>query len=193
MLRHGFAEEYKILAQRVSDKKMLSMEEWVFHFDYLQVARYIVAMPNTRLVFRNFHTLCDNSIGADFISLLPIVPAPDGELLDLRSNERDAPSVSLSLFLSNRVRRPLQSAEIEVIDHLCRDNIRHVKTGEALRGALVNAFRKRNRLFCRKYKVPPRPKISVFRMRRDELPVRPGQIPRKRRKSGWFRRSKAQS
>ena len=38
-----------------------------------------------------------------------------------------------------------------------------------------------------------RPKISVFRMRRDELPVRPGQIPRKRRKSGWFRRLKAQS
>src|SRR5262249_54815481 len=36
-------------------------------------------------------------------------------------------------------------------------------------------------------------KISVFRMRRDELPVRPGQIPRKRRKSGWFRRPKAQS
>ena len=37
------------------------------------------------------------------------------------------------------------------------------------------------------------PKISVFRMRRDELPVRPGQIPRKRRKSGWFLRLKAQS
>ena len=44
-----------------------------------------------------------------------------------------------------------------------------------------------------KHVIQTRPKISVFRMRRDELPVRPGQIPRKRRKSGWFRRLKAQS
>jgi hypothetical protein len=154
MLRHGFAEEYKVIAWQVIDKNMLSMSEWRFHFDYVRIARYVAAIPNARLIFRNFHSLHDNSIGADFKSILPIDPTPDDESLDLRSNERDTPAMSLSLFYQTRIGRPLHSAETEVLEHLCRDNLRQVKTGEELRNALAKAFRKKNKLFCWKHKVP---------------------------------------
>ena len=70
MLKHGFADEYKTLAEQVIERKMLSMKEWVFHFDYLRIARHVARIPNTRVVFRSFHNLQDNSIFADFRSVL---------------------------------------------------------------------------------------------------------------------------
>jgi hypothetical protein len=154
MLRHGFASEYNILARQAIDRHMLSMKDWVFHFDYLRIARYVAAIPNARPVFRNFHALHGNSIVVDFASILAINPAESDERFDLRLHERDTPATSLSLFYQNRIGRPLDGIEIEVLECLCRDEFRHMKTGEALHDALVKTFRKRNKLFCRKHKVP---------------------------------------
>jgi hypothetical protein len=153
MLRHGFGGEYKILARQAIDRRMLTIKEWVFHFDYLHIAQRITAIPNLRLVFRNFHALHDNSIVVDFTSILTFNPAADDDLFNLRSHERDTPAASLSLFYQNRIGRPLSRAEIEVLEHFCGDKLRQVKTGGALHDALVKAFRTRNKLFCRKYKV----------------------------------------
>jgi hypothetical protein len=144
LLRHGFAKEYKILAQQVIERNMLSMNEWVFHFDYLRLAKCVRAIPNSRHVFRNFHTLHDSSIVADFKSILSIGSAQDDECLDLRSHERDTLALSLSLFYQNRIGHPLDSVENEVLGRLCGESLRQLKTGKALRDALVKTFQKKN-------------------------------------------------
>jgi hypothetical protein len=154
MLGHGFGEEYKTMAEQAIDQKMCLMKEWVFHFDYRGLAVTVASIPNVRLVFRNFHTLKDNSIAADFMSILGIDSGTVGEAVRLRSNERDTAAVSLSLFYRNRLGRPLNNAEIEVVEHLCRRNQLRMRTGEGLRDALVRTFRKTNKRFCRNYKVP---------------------------------------
>jgi len=151
MLRHGFAEEYKTLAEQVIERKMLSVKEWVFHFDYLRIARHVAHIPNARVVFRNFHSLQDNRIFADFRSVLAIDPAPDDEAVSLRLHDRDAPATSLALFYQNRIGRSLHRAEKEILERLCPGNLRNIKTGDLLRKALVNTFRKTNKILCRKY------------------------------------------
>jgi hypothetical protein len=152
MLRHGFGEEYKAMAEQAIDKKMCSMKEWVFHFNYQQLARAVASIPNVRLLFRNFHALKANSVVADFMSIVRVDRAVVGG--PVRSNERDAPALSLSLFCQNRLGRPLNSAEVEIVEHLCRDKSLQLVTGGVLRHAMVRTFRRANERFCRKYKVP---------------------------------------
>jgi hypothetical protein len=160
MLSHGFAEEYKSLAEQVIERKMLSMKEWVFHFDYLRIARSVARIPNARVVFRSFHSLQDNTILGDFRSVLAIDPAPDDEAINLRLHERDTPAASLTLFYQNRIGRSSQPAEMEILERLCPNDFREIKTGDLLRKALVNTFRKTNKILCRKYRIPCKGLIS---------------------------------
>jgi hypothetical protein len=176
MLRHGFAEEYQTLAQQVIERKMLSMKEWVFHFDYLRIARCVARVPNSRVIFRNFHGLQDNSIFADFRSVLAIDPAPNDEAVNLRLHERDTPATSLTLFYQNRIGRSLRRAEMEILERLCPDNFREIKTGDLLREALVNTFRKTNKILCRKYGIPCKGLISEDP--RDEIAGLPARFER---------------
>jgi hypothetical protein len=103
------------------------------------------------VVFRNFHSLQDNRIFADFRSVLAIDPAPDDEAVSLRLHERDTPATSLALFYQNRIGRSSQPAEMEILERLCPNDFRDIKTGDLLRKALVHTFRKKNKILCRKY------------------------------------------
>jgi hypothetical protein len=176
MLSHGFAEEYKSLAEQVIERKMLSMKEWVFHFDYLRIARSVARIPNARVVFRNFHSLQDNRIFADFRSVLAIDLAPDDGAVNLRLHERDTPAASLTLFYQNRIGRSPQPAEMESLERLCPNDFREIKTGDFLRKALVNNFRKTNKILCRKYRIPYRGLISEDS--RDEIAGLPARFER---------------
>jgi hypothetical protein len=176
MLSHGFAEEYKSLAEQVIKKKMLSMKEWVFHFDYLRIARSVARIPNARVVFRNFHSLQDNRIFADFRSVLAIDLPPDDGAVNLRLHERDTPAASLTLFYQNRIGRSPQPAEMEILERLCPNDFREIKTGDFLRKALVNTFRKTNKILCRKYRIPCRG--LTFQDPNDDLTGRPARFER---------------
>jgi hypothetical protein len=176
MLKHGFAEEYKTLAEQVIERKMLSMKEWVFHFDYLRIARHVARIPNARVVFRSFHNLQNNSIFGDFKSVLALDPSPDGEAVNLRLHERDTPATSLTLFYQNRIGRSLRRAEMEILERLCPDNFRKIKTGDLLRKALANTFRKTNKILCWKYRIPCKGLISEEP--RDEIAGLPARFER---------------
>jgi hypothetical protein len=154
MLGHGFGEEYQVIAEQVIERKRCLMREWAFHFDYLQIPRRLISVPKLRFVFRNFHTLRKNSISADFASILRIDPALADKAFNFRSNERDVPTTSLSLFYQNRISRPLNATEIDVIEHLCRLKKGQINTGNALRNLFIRTFLKTNRHFCRKHNVP---------------------------------------
>jgi hypothetical protein len=153
-LRHGLGQEYARMVEQVINSKVYLMNEWIFHFDYQFIAKAMGAIPNVRLIFRDYHNLRADSVVTDFMSVigkdLPIVEGAN----QLRFNLRDSASVSLSLFYQNRIGRPLNSAENEIVEHLCPGNQLQMKTGRVLREALASTFRRSNESFCRSCEVP---------------------------------------
>jgi hypothetical protein len=77
LLAHGLGEEYRLVANQIIAHQEYLVREWVFHFDYLQIARRFASIRDIRFVFRNFHTLTKGSICDDFCSLLTFTPAGD--------------------------------------------------------------------------------------------------------------------
>jgi hypothetical protein len=150
MLGHGFGEEYQHIAQEVIDRHFLVMKEWIFHFDYEQLAKSLASLRFTRVIFRNYHSLQGGSIVADFTTLLGLNLQNDVyEPLGIRLNERDPLAKSLSLFSQNCLGRSLTDDEAEVINDLCRGNALGLASGKALRDAFVRLFGKGNRRVCR--------------------------------------------
>ena len=49
---------------------------------------------------------------------------------------------------------------MEILERLCPTNFRKIKTGDLLGKALVNTFRKTNKILCRKYEIPCKGLIS---------------------------------
>jgi hypothetical protein len=154
LLAHGLGEEYRLVANQVIAHQEYSIREWVFHFDYLRIARRFASLRDIRFVFRSFHTLTKGSICADFCSLLPSAPALTEKFLHLRLNERASPSVALSRFYRNRVNRALSDSEIEVIEYLCQGKKWPMKPGRALYDSFGATFLKANKRFGRDYRVP---------------------------------------
>jgi hypothetical protein len=65
---------------------------------------------------------------------------------------------------------------MEILERLCPDNFRNIKTGDLLRKALVNTFRKTNKLLCQKYRISC--KGLIFEDPRDDITDLPGRFER---------------
>jgi hypothetical protein len=182
MLNYGFGEECMLLFDELLKYRRLRMKDWVFHFDYLRIVNdLIISTPSARVILRNYHTLLQNSLVADFMSLIGADPALIGSDIHFRTNKRDTLSTSLLLFYQNRIDSlyyrnrvgfsPKSPAE-RIIDRL-GPKINHLELtiGPQLRKAILETFSDGNLRICQEHKIPSRELTQEKTKYNDTVPV----------------------
>lgn len=101
-IKHHCGDEFGTVARAVLERGSYSYEDWIFQFDYDQVARQMSAIPGARVVFRSFERLVGGSIIPDFFALVGH-EVPDG--LDRADNQANVQARTVDLlagFVRNR-------------------------------------------------------------------------------------------
>ena len=130
------------------------MKEWEFHFDYEALVQPLSEVAGVTLVLRNYHALLQNSVLADFLSVVGLDTAALQNAVALRLNERDTTTVSLNHFYRNRVGRDLTRFEMDAVAHLCRDLPDRIVLTSKLRDALARKFAGSTTAVCHRYGIP---------------------------------------
>lgn len=155
MLKHGLGEEFVVFAQPLLGGGRLRIHDWVFQFDYERVYQACTIRQGMRVVIGDYHRLRGGSIITDFLNLACLDPVPDGANASTRANARAPLDYSLKCFYQNRVQRPLERREDELIQRLCeRIGDRPVALSKGLAATLAAQFRRSNRAFCAMSRLP---------------------------------------
>ncbi len=149
MLKHGIAQELIFLAHRLLLNRQLLLRESAIYFDYDKIFHRWMACGWANLIIRNYHQLAGNSIITDFCSILcPGLPV-NASAASLRANVRNPLHSSVLKFYQNRVLRPLQKREEEIVAQICRAlTTVPVALSNHLRFAFDHVFSKGNQALC---------------------------------------------
>lgn len=102
-LKIGNAGEFLSTYNQVCDFKKLSYDERDFCFNYPNIEKAMSAIPEIKLVFRNYHHLVNGSIISDFEDLLHIRGVLSrNKVSTQKKNVRNPIEKSLKLFVRNR-------------------------------------------------------------------------------------------
>jgi hypothetical protein len=149
MLRHGFGEECSVLAEEILATGRLRLKEWVFHFDYLEVARTLGSLAGARFVVRPYDRLAAGGVVEDFLALAGLAPPLARDADAARVNRRDEMEQSLAHFHANRSGRPAEGDQAAFLGALTAGlSGTPLRLGGALRRAFAERFEAGNRTLC---------------------------------------------
>lgn len=150
----NIGSEYDIYVREICRFGRLPLREWVFQFDYLRLMTRVESLP-VKTIFRNVHSLEQNSVIPDFLKILGTAPECFPIHIDRRENESTRPAQWLSEFLEARLNRPLSDLEkdgVEIIKGLI--GVRHfISAPETIR-KVKSTFAMGNNLLCSRYNLP---------------------------------------
>lgn len=149
MLKHGFGEEFAVYLEEALEHGSIRLKEWIFHFEYGAIVRAMSSVRGIEIRFRNYHSLTDGSITADFLGAIDIPQAAD--FTEDRVNQRDGVIDSLTNFYRNRAGRPLRESEISVIGELGSRAGGQPTAAESLRSRVRERFATSNGEICAAY------------------------------------------
>lgn len=141
-------DEYLAFAHSALADGKIRLKEWEFHFDYWKAATLLSKLTRVTVVVRNYHALFQQSPVLDFISVLGVDSSPFEYSLNECINVRYSTGVSLARFYQNRVGRPLDVHEDDVVRRLCDTGLASLGTSGQLRNALLARFSTSNEQLC---------------------------------------------
>jgi hypothetical protein len=154
MIKHGFGEEFADFADAALLHGTLRLKEWEFQFNYWNVVRNLMRLPECKLIVRNFEAMLEGSPILDFSTVVGIPHSALPPSLNSPTNVRDPGKVSLTLFYQNRVGRELDRHEVAVIERLFELSPEPIGTTGMLRYQLEQKFAYSNRKVCDHFGIP---------------------------------------